>query len=242
MKKINNRLWVYVTLFLVSVAMVMFISFIMTNLVNSLRNEKSEFIIEISPTPTLKPSPTVKIKKDFSEIEKLFEDILNGEMVLVYDDDYKVKYWKKDVYDLADYDDDLNEILNLSLSAYEYVPGTEMTYGYEGLEWKISMDEWKKWLETIEVGETSPKKICNLWGCENSIKRNEIVSVKMINGNKYVRLDSYFKPSGSRIVEYWKYDSKYKYIIRLGFDFEYRDGGAVSEEIEKTIKRIEKLM
>lgn len=164
------------------------------------------------------PTPTIAMTLgDFSEIENIFKQIPDGNIVFNNNRD-GVDTYRSDYFDLSKYFPELTKTVYLQVNVYKYIKGAKFNSGYEGLEWIVDLDQWRSWLIGLNMGENKIKTLCSDWGCQK-LENSQSIIAKKINTNKYHVSDGYFKPGGNSNRGYTTYDAKNNMIIDVRLDY-----------------------
>ncbi|MFA4827351.1 MAG: hypothetical protein WC596_03855 [Candidatus Shapirobacteria bacterium] len=204
-------------------------------------------IIDCGPTSTIiEPTivqkealPTVSINS-LLMIEDLFKAIGEGNIV------YNGKLDEVDIYhsgnvDLSKIITDLSKPITLRVNVYKYELGDKFKSAYEGSEWIVDLDNWKKWLNSLKVGKNEVEAQCSDWGC-NILENPQTVVAKKFNGNKYYVGDGYFKPAGTLTRDYTSYNVKAGAIVDISISYYAEKGSEEMSTVSAIFSRIEKIL
>lgn len=197
---------------------------------------------QIPITPTIvqeETLPTVPIDS-FLMIEDLFKAIGEGNIV------YNGKLDEVDLFSSGDIDlaklmPDLTKPVSLRINVYKYELGAKFKSAYEGSEWVVDLDNWKKWLDGLTIGKNEVNAKCSDWGC-NILEGFNIVVTKKFNDNKYYVGDGGFKPAMTYTRNYTSYNARAGAIVDISISYYAEKGSEEMSTVSAIFSRIEKIL
>lgn len=131
--------------------------------------------------------------------------------------DYPIPYYSKDI-DLVymkfsgnDREAAYESRRQILVSAFKYMPGMVADGGYEGSKWKVDMDAWVTYLNSLTTNTTKIKKV-TWWGTDEI---EYPIVVKRLANHNFGVYDGSFKPAGTTSRYFVTYDSVHGNIIQV---------------------------
>lgn len=178
--------------------------------------------VEQGVEPTTESNFNPITKKDFLEIETIFQEIADGN--LKFNDKIDgVDLYHSEYFDLQQFFSDPIKPAYLSVYAYKYRPGGKYLGGYEGSEYLVDMDQWKLWLTNLKIGKNTVRVLCDgVSGC-TQLEKPVAVIAKKFGQNVYQESGGYFPPSMTYSRSYTTFEPKNKVILSVRIDYPDED-------------------
>jgi len=188
-----------------------------TILSKQVEEDHKKFLL-LTPTPTQPPKNIFgdideEVKKMFSGKREFTSG--KGSYIDIEGDTLKMSR-QEESFELMDKNNPNRRKYHVAIDAYKYTPGLQYTNGYEGSTWKISMDEWVKFLTQTPIGSFKGYEYDPYWGKQSHETSYES---KQVGKRVYLITQGGFQPSGTWSRTYQTYDKYNQQIVVLTITF-----------------------
>lgn len=212
----TDKHWVFILL--IASSFVLFsLLFVLLNQTPSLNSSyaliKSNQLLNSNSTSSVKSNQNsvTTLSDTLPQIKRIFQNVYSGQITMAKNSSNVNFYTSKNISFYAN-QNTTDVKYELSISAYEYVPGKNITSLVDGKKVTTKMDNWINWLSTLKPGTQTTKLFSDV---ENGTKTIAAQAKKI--GQFIYFINDY--PSSSAkpvwIREYTTYDSAKKQIISI---------------------------